>query len=353
MSDPIPKHASSRRGAFTLIELLAATAVFVLLLGIILAVTNSVSATIRHATAGIEASAASRTGFDLINRYLSQATLNPYWDYDNPLAPAAYFRQSDLQFIVRQNVQNAGYGQEIYFVTPGTYSSTTSLRATHGLMNACSAFVHFGSSSDFQPTGTGKEKFRYRLMFGLQTAENLSIFNKPPRVAGQSVAAYRVALQQYWDAAAWLTPISNKSGSSLGSAAIFITPLVDNVIALIAWPRLSTAEDKDGKELTSDFTYNSQNNAMTSPQPLTANQLPPVVNLTMIVISEASAARLDRGSSNPPAEIESALAGRFSSVLQYQQDIDAVSKALSANGIDFKIVTTALPLRESKWSRAQ
>ena len=87
MLNSTPNDVPRRASAFTLIELLAATAVFIVLLGIILAVTNSVSATIRHSTAGLEASSAARTGFDLINRYLSQATLNPYWDYDNPLAP--------------------------------------------------------------------------------------------------------------------------------------------------------------------------------------------------------------------------------------------------------------------------
>ncbi len=349
MSESTPITASSRRNAFTLIELLAATAVFVVLLGIILAVTNSVSATIRHSTAGMEASSAARTGFDLINRYLSQATLNPYWDYDNPLAPTAYLRQSDLQFIIRQNAQNSGYGQEIYFVTPEAYSSNSTLRATRGLMNACSTFVQFGSSKDFQPSAVGENKYRYRLMLGLQPTESLTIFNKPPRQSSQSVASYRATIQQYWDAAEWLTPIAN------AKSATAVTPLIDNVIALVAWPRLPAAEDATGKELTSGgaYSYNSQANAMSTPQAITANQLPPVVELTMIVISEASAARLDRGSATAPTEIESALSGRFANVDRYQEDLDAVSKALSDKGIDFKIFTAAVPLRESKWSRSQ
>jgi uncharacterized protein (TIGR02599 family) len=349
MPDSIPINASSRRDAFTLIELLAATAVFIVLLGIILAVTNSVSATIRHSTAGLEASSAARTGFDLINRYLSQATLNPYWDYDNPLAPQAYLRQSDLQFIIRQNAQTSGYGQEIYFVSPEAYSKDSTLRATRGLMNACSAFVQFGSSQNFQPSAVGDNKYRYRLMLGLQPTEDLEVFNKPARQASQTVAAYRAAIQQYWDAADWLNPIANSQ------QATAVTPLIDNVIALIAWPRLPAAEDATGQELTpgGTFSYNSQANAMTTPQAITANQLPPVVELTMIVISEASAARLDRGSSSPPSEIESALSGRFANVARYQEDLDAVSKALSDKGIDFKIFTAAVPLRESKWSRSQ
>ncbi|PTX98260.1 hypothetical protein DB345_05345 [Spartobacteria bacterium LR76] len=347
MPHSTPNAAPRKAAAFTLIELLAASAVFIVLLGIILAVTNSVSATIRHSTAGLESSAAARTGFDLINRYLSQATLNPYWDYDNPLAPSVYLRQSDLQFIIQQNTQNAGYGQEIYFVSPEAYSTSSTLRATRGLMNACSAFVQFGSSEDFQPSAVGNDKYRYRLMLGLQPTEGLKVFNKPARQASQTAAAYRTTIQQYWDRAEWLQPIANKQSASA------LTPLIDNVIAFIAWPRLPAAEDEKGKDLLSGgaFSYNSQANAMSTPQSITANQLPPVVELTMIVISEASAARLDRGSATPPSEIESALSGRFANVDRYQSDLDAVSKALSDQGIDFKIFTAVVPLRESKWSR--
>lgn len=347
-----PSSASRKRDAFTLVELLAATAVFILLLGIILAVTDSVSATIRHATAGIEAQSASRTGFDLLNRNLSQATLNPYWDYDNPLAPTVYLRQSDLQFVIRQNTQNPAYGQEVYFVAPEAYSKDANLRSTRGLMNACSAFVQFGGSKPFQPAGISGEKFRYRLMVGQQPTEDLTVFAKPARTSGQTDAAYRSSVQDYWNQAAWLNAISNTTTSSQTSP---VTPLIDNVIAFIVWPRLPSTEDPDGEQLTPDgtFSYNSQNNAMTTPQPITANQLPPVVDVTMVVISEASASRLDRGASTPPQEIEAALAGKFSRVKNYQTDLNALSKALSDKGIDFKIFSTAVPLRESRWSRAQ
>jgi uncharacterized protein (TIGR02599 family) len=336
----------SRRSAFTLIELLAAMAVLIVLLGIIVGVTNSVSTTMQRATAGIDALAGARAGFDTLNRSLSQATLNTYWEYDNPLEPAVYLRQSDLQFLIRQN---GNYGQEIFFTAPETYSQDAGLRSTRGLLNACSAFVTYGSSAQFQPTAVDSPKFRYRLMFGIQPTEQLAIFNKPVRTGGQGESAYRAAVQTYWNAAAWITPID--SASTTG----FVSPLADNVIALIAWPRLPVAEDSSGEELTpsGNFLYNSQANALSVPQSLTANQLPPVIQVTMIAISEASAARLDTGSSTPPADIEAALAGKFTQVASYQSDLDEVAKALADKNIEFKIFTTSVPLRESKWSRAQ
>jgi uncharacterized protein (TIGR02599 family) len=314
-------------------------------------VTNSVSTTVRRASASVDALASARTGFDLMSRTLSQSTLNTYWDYDNPLDPDVYLRQSDLQFVIRQNTQDPGYGQEIYFAAPETYSSNAALRSTRGLLNGCSMFVHFGSSLSFRPSGITGEKFRYRLMFGIQPTEQLQIFNKPARTSGQSDSSYRAAVQTYWNALGWITSIQNNS-ATVGSS---VTPVADNVIALIAWPRLPTGEDPDGTALlTSDsFAYNSQEGAMSVPQKITANQLPPVIDITMIAISEASASRLDDKSGNAPAVIQAALNGRFQTASSFQSDLKAVSDALSDAHVEFQVFSTSVPLRESKWSKAQ
>jgi uncharacterized protein (TIGR02599 family) len=336
--------------AFTLIEMLAAMAVLIVLLGIIVGVTNSVSTTVRRASAGVDALASARTGFDLMSRTLSQATLNTYWEYDNPLDPNVYLRQSDLQFLIRPNTQKPGYGQEIYFAAPETYSTNAGLRSTRGLLNACSMFVHFGGSQNFRPSGINGEKHRYRLMFGIQPTEQLQIFDKPPRASGQAESSYRLAVQAYWNALGWITPIEN-GPSAVGAA---VTPVADNVIALIAWPRLPTSEDPNGDDLLTDgsFAYNSQENAMDVPQKITANQLPPVVDITMIAISEASAARLDDKNGNAPAVIESALAGRFQLASNFESDLKAVTDALSDARVEFQVFSTAVPLRESKWNKA-
>jgi uncharacterized protein (TIGR02599 family) len=188
-------------------------------------------------------------------------------------------------------------------------------------------------------------------MVGLQPTEQLQIFNRPARTASQSESAYRAAVQTYWDALGWITSLQN-SPSAVGSS---VTPVADNVIALIAWPRLPSSEDPDGFSLiTADsFDYNSQASALILPQKITANQLPPVVEITMIAISEASAARLDDKTGNPPAVIQTALNGRFEDVSKYRDDLKAVSDALSNAHVEFQIFSTSVPLRESKWSKAQ
>ena len=120
-----------------------------------------------------------------MSQKLSQATLNTYWDYDNPVIPTVYERQSDMQFLVLQNTQNSGYGQEVYFTTPATYSPDATLRSTDGLLNACGYFVEYGPDTSFTPTTlTGSTTkyvthYRYRLMQGLEPTENLALYANP------------------------------------------------------------------------------------------------------------------------------------------------------------------------------
>lgn len=341
----------TRNTAFTLIEMMVAMAVLILLLVLVVSVMNSVSTIVRRTSGSIDALAGARAGFDLLNRTAAQATLNTYWDYDDPLSPTVYLRESDLQFIIRQNTQNPGYGQELYFVAPETYASRTDLQSTSGLLNACSFFVQFGGSDKFRPASISAQRYRYRLMFGMQPTEKLSIFTKPTLSASQTTSAYRLLVQAYWDAKAWISPLANAGPSGLSAS---VAPLADNVIALIVWPRLPVTEDAAGTALSTDFQYDSQAGAFTltqGKQPITAAQLPPVLQITLVAISETSAIRLDNGSGQPPAIIEQALQGKFTQVSSYQSDLDALGAALDRNHIEYKVFTTSVPLRESKWSK--
>lgn len=325
-------------------------AVLAIILSILLTITHSVSDTVGRTSSKIDAFGGARAAFGTITQRLGQATLNTFWDYDDPLAPTVYRRESNLQFLIRQNTQNPGYGQEIYFVSPQSYASDATLEGAENLLNACSFFVQFGGSAGFRPTSEGgkPQRYRYRLMQGMQPTDNLSIFNTTPPLPRQE-PAWTNYFQSYWSSANWINAVSL---SSPGSTSTDVTPLIDNVIACIFWPRMATADDPDGTALSANYSYDSKTGFATNPQPLTANQLPPTVQVTLILISEASAARLDTGSSTPPSAIQSALNGRFASTASFQSDLDAVSEALTDAGIEFQILNTTIALRESKWSDA-
>lgn len=318
-------------GAFTLVEILAAISVLFLLLTLLMTVINSVSTTIRRTSTTIDSAAISRTGFDLLTQKLGQATLNTYWDYDDVSAPTVYRRQSDLHFLIQQNTQNPAMGQEIYFVAPESYATTGPLQSTSGLLNACSFFVEYSGNEGYRPgaLGDANQRYRYRLVHGIQPTEALGVYTSTT-------------------GAGWIEKISNGGTTMSGG----VMPIADNVIAMIAWPRLASTDDPEGDALVRDgaFGYDSRFEALEVPQPVWANQLPPTVQVTLVTISEASAARLDTGTATPPAIIENALNGKFASITTFDQDLADLSTELTTANVEFHINTTSIPLRESKWS---
>lgn len=310
------------RKAFSILEMLVAMTILALLLGLMVSVLNQTTSTIQRSTAQADAFAGARSAFDSLAKRLSQASLNTYWDYDNAATPTRYLRQSDLHFLIRQNTQNPGCGQELFFQAPETYSDNSAYQSASGLFNACGYRIRYGSDDAFRPATSSSSKWRYRLMQSLQPAENLQVYqnkieNDPPWV--QSASATEL-------------------------------PVADNIIAMIIWPRLPTGEDPNGNTLSQDYLYNSRKDGSSDPQPSTANQLPPVVQVTIVAISEASAVRLDTMSATAPTPIADALAGKFTKVSEYQKDLDDFSHALTQKNIAHQIFTTAVVMRESKWS---
>ncbi len=342
--------------------MLVAVAVLLTLLAILFSITNSVTKTVLFTSTKIDAFGSSRAAFELMSQKLSQATLNSYWDYDNPAAPTVYYRQSDLQFLVKQNTQNGGYGQEVYFVTPAAYSTDSTIRSTAGLLNACGYFIEYSGNTNFRPGSVTTTKYRYRLMQGMEPTESLAVYRGWPLVpltaATDTASVIQTKWTTYWGnwATFWATPtwINNISNAGTGTLKSSVAPLADNIIALVVWPRLSSVDNPAGTKLTTNYTYDSQKNALTTPQPLTANQLPPTVQITMIVISEASAVRLDTHSVTPPTAIENALKNgastRFTDPTKYQADLTAIGSALAASGITYEVFSTSVTMKESKWS---
>jgi uncharacterized protein (TIGR02599 family) len=201
------------------------------------------------------------------------------------------------------------------------------------LMNACGFFVQYGSNDTFRPSPTDQPKWRYRLMQGYERTENLQLFKTVPQRWVSGTAGGGLP---------WLQTICNDA-----TVRSNVTPVADNVIALVMMP-----QDPSGTVLTTDYRYDSARDTSLSAQPVTENQLPPTVQLTVITISEASAIRLDTGSATEPTAIKDALTGRFVKTSDYASDIDKISKALTQKNISFRVFTSVIPIRESKWSGA-
>ncbi len=305
--------------SFTLVEVLVSLTVFVLLLGILFEIINQLANVMRQSTRQIETFQSARIGFDVMTHTLSQATLNTYLDYDNSLFPTNYLRESDLQFVLGPAGSPfpgaSGTGQAAFFQAPLNYTTNVAgYSGTEALLNTVGYFVAFTTNSGIPAhVQVTSNPYRYRLMQMLVPTEDNTIYT-----AGGN---------------AWFT--------APGLASSFVTPVADNVIALVLRPQdPATTPPSD---ITNNYTYDSNLNATIYPQPVTAKQLPPLVQVTMVAIDEASAKRLDTGGSTQPAAISSALSGKFAFVTNYTSDLSSLESQLTTAKIPYKVFTSNVP----------
>lgn len=323
--------ARNVRSGFTLLELLVAVVVFAMILAILLGIIGNVSTLTRRAGDRISTFQAARAAFDTMSANLSQATLNTYWDYDNPLTPQRYKRMSELHFLVGQAGTapfpgTPGTGQAIFFQAPMGFSTTPAIRTLPDVLNSCGYYIEYANTETLPaPFPASPDRFRYRLMQALDSSEQLKVYQTPKTADG----------------------LSGKTWISETSAV----PIAENVIYLMAWPRRSPADDPDGTALTgaTEFSYNSRFDADTDPQPATAHQMPPVMQITMVVLDEASAIRVCR-SSTQPAEITSALNQLFETPDEntFKQDLKTLEERLTAAHLNYQVFSAMIAIRESK-----
>jgi uncharacterized protein (TIGR02599 family) len=320
--------------AFTLIEMLTATAILVLMLVILFSIIGHVTGILRLSTAKVETFQSARTAFDLMVRNLSQSTLNTYLDYayDNGTSssPTRYKRASDLSFVVGPAGSLAGTadtGQAVFFQGPLNYiADTANLGGLEALLNACGYYVSFSNNKSAPSHVAGKaDTYRYRLMQLLVPSEVKNAAYPDP--ANGNAWFKDPALQDKYAVA-----------------------VADNIIAVIIRPQDPAVLPPSPTDIGGHYTYDSTAGAELNPQETTANQLPPALQVTMVAIDEASARRLDSGST-APSVITSALANKFTDTTRYQKDIEDMEGVLNENHIQYRIFSSSVPLRESKWTK--
>ena len=318
--------AWSLPGAFTILEILVATTVLSILLILSLSAISAVSTTWRRSSDKVQSFQGARLAFDAITHNLSQATLNTYLDYDSATSAQRYLRKSELMFIsdaagISPMPGTPNTGQAFFFQAFLGYSTNVSYSGMESLLNPCGYFVSFTTNAAIPAhvAGAGSNPYRYRLMQMLAPAESNAIYG----------GAY--------GATDWFTSSANSA-----------KPVADNVIALIVRPQDPGAVASDAPNNL--YSYNSTLNATNNPQPVTANQLPPVVQVTLVAIDETSAKHLDSGTIEPTV-ISAALIGKFTDPARYQIDLDALTASLTSNRITYRVLSSAVPIRESKWTK--
>ena len=356
---------------FTLVEVLLSTAIIAVLILILVSITGQTSATWRYTTAKIEQFRESRDAFETITTKVSQATLNTYWDYDNMTLPKRYERRSELRFISGPASSLLGNGPAnttrvthcVFFHAPLGYADTGTYKGLEGLLNVWGYYLELNSDKTTRPAFVNSmpspppERFRFRLMEFMQPSDQLLTYSYTSGSGAGGVAAAISYQGKDW----FKTPVNN-------SASTLSRPVAENIIALIITPRLSKRDEQqfnnsspDYSPLSPDYSYDSsltQNAGQSSTDPRTnpKNQLPPVVQITMVAIDETSAARLNLNSAS--GDIFS-LSSKFSDTTKYTGDLKfqtggaSLENTLISMKVNYRIFTSNVPIRAAKWSRDQ
>lgn len=313
-----------KRGGFTLLELLVATAILAVILVLVFSITDQTGKALARTSAQITAFQGARNAFTAITRQLSQATLNTYYDYlldPDTGRPLAYIRQSDLHFAAGKTLLPGQQTHAVFFQAPLGYTVTERYREMDTLLNATGFFVTYGPDRE-RPGFLGDlpnpppDHSRFRLMQYLQPAESLGVY------LGAS------------ETGAWFQdPLAEEEWPAY--------QLAENVLALILVPRL--AEDDQGQYQTigDAFEYDSRAGG-TSPQPSEQNQLPPVMEVIMVAIDEPSANRL--GSTNPVRE------DWFTRIDALDTDLAELTGYLEEKRLNYRVFRSIVAIRGSKWS---
>lgn len=232
------------------------------------------------------------------------------------------------------------------------------------------------------------ERKRFRLMELNVPTERLAMYRRPldatinarkyridPQILNRNELDYtglidnKRLLLKNWVRPLWLLDKDDKagplvreaiSGSATGSKFTYAQSMAENVFALVILPKLAARDRKKPNgldDLAPNYCYDSWRilkQDATNPQ-LAArdNQLPPIVQVTMIVMDEPSAIRLQTKYPDKPTEWTKGIFKTVTDEDSYLKDIATVETAIQAEGqgvVNYRIFTTDVVIRGSKWS---
>lgn len=397
--------ARRRRHAFTLVELLVAMTVLLVLVLMMVTMVNQASRIWRGSRERITAFQSARGAFSRITTNLSQATLNTYLDYydkdgfsrtdkarksNNPsgdFTPKTYDRAADLHFICGQSDrENSGSARALirsskagvnrpthclFFQSPlghvsddsaFTPSAISNFRNLSSTLNAVGYYVEFSDENDVNsgtvPKFMGRlpASWRYRLMELNEPSQNLSVYMT---TGGLGI---------YNGPTSWFNKPLEVAASPNITPPTF--PIAENIVALIIRPKVSNpSRDPQAAlpvEIASKYAYDTKAYlSYLQPPPFppspdidpntgarpSKNQLPPLVQVTLVAIDSPSGLRLaNRYGATAPPLVDQSL---FFDVTRYDSDLGKMEANLDAQKLNYRVFVADVSLPGAKWSAAQ
>ncbi len=305
------KGSQSKR-AFTLVEVMLATVILVMILGIIFGVTQQTSNAWKNSSAKIESFQAARSAFGSMTQCISQATLNSYWGYDDTAKPTQYLRKSELHFISGKSLLNAKIHQvthSIFFQAPLGYSDNVFVGLDSAL-NSCGFFIEYNKDPSrpaflSELSHSTPDRYRYRLMQWVQPTQKMTVYQTASGLNPNN-----------W----FLSPLSQPTPA--------VHAIAENIVALVILPKSSIKKvsyaEKD--PLAPDYEYDSRRSSSNDPILSTQNRLPPLVEVVMVAVDEASFLKIGN-QQNPP---NFGLSQLFQRTSELEKDLQKLQEVLDA-----------------------
>lgn len=320
-----PRLPANRR-AFTLLELMVSSVIFLLILALVTSIMSGASSLwLRHRSQAAAFESA-RSAFDTITRSLAQAVLNTYWEVQS----GGYGRASELHFVMGPSPEILGQsdpatwpGDSVFFQASLGRPADSALKRLPLLLNGSGYFVRF---DDGPPVPSFLEPFtetrnRYRLYEWLQPTERLTVYEPNDATPSGQRAWFRDEV------------------AAMSSTAV----LAENVIGLI----LLAEYPDSGGGIVPTFDYDSRD----ASSPGSLHQLPPRLRVIMAVLDEPSARSLaDRYGATPPPVFPDA--SWFRDPARLDDDLDRWEDRLRAISpkIAYRIFTATVSIQNAKWS---
>jgi uncharacterized protein (TIGR02599 family) len=256
------------------------------------------------------------------------------------------------------------------YVASSTAATSSAYNDLHGLDNLLNTWGYYVELNDDAQSGQRPPIFttnipplrlRSRLMELMQSADQVTIYSST--LPGVNNPATLTPTDFSW----FTKPLT--SNGNINSFHV----LAENIIALIILPKLSKQDQANygvpDSALAPNYYYNSETSGPAASGAAsylnTKNQLPPVVQVTMVAIDEASASRL-MSNATSAANLLTLLQinSHFTDATKYQNDLEqnptsgaadpnSLEQLLINNQISYRIFSTNVSIRAAKWSQAQ
>jgi uncharacterized protein (TIGR02599 family) len=208
------------------------------------------------------------------------------------------------------------------------------------LLNSWGYYLEFGSDAtdraSFLNNGNvAQPHFRFRLKELQVSAEQLLTYSNSLSQMTSTKDVYR-----------WFRDLAAANPSAGRTIA-------ENVVALVITPLQSDATTGTNTNLSPDYYYDTRafQYASTISQERRdrmRHRLPPILRITLVALDEVSAQKLEtaNGSSAP----DLGLTDLFADATKYDTDLTTLTQNLQTRKLGYRVFTTTVRLRNSRWT---